>query len=101
MCVQLTRDKSGVLIRVRLKPRGRKNAITEIQGGVTQIEVSAPPVENAANAALLRVLAEALGCAKSELEIMRGEKSRDKTVRVLVLDEDGNYATCVNEFKEK
>ncbi len=84
----MTRDKSGVLINVRLKPRGRKNAITEIRAGVTQIEVCAPPIENAANAALLRVLAEALHCAKSDLEIARGEKSRDKTVRVLALNEE-------------
>lgn len=100
MCVQLTRDESGVLISVRLKPRGRKNAITEIRNGVLQIEVAALPVENAANAALLRVLADALHCAKSDLEIARGEKSRDKTVRVLALDE-AEIAARFNEFKEK
>ena len=86
--LRLSRDQNGVLLSMRLKPRGRKNVITGVQSGVLQIEVSAPPVDDKANEVLLRVLVKGLGTAKSNLEIVSGAKSRDKTVRVLALDED-------------
>jgi uncharacterized protein (TIGR00251 family) len=88
MDLQLSRDKNGVLLNVRLKPRSRKNAISGVRDGTVQIEVSAPPIDNQANEAMLRVLAASLRIAKSHLEIARGEKSSDKTVRVLALDEN-------------
>ncbi len=86
--LNLTTGKSGVLIPVRVTPRGRKNAITGARNGVLLISVTAPPVDGAANAAVIEVLRDTLRCAKSALSLSRGEKSRDKVIAVSGLDFD-------------
>ncbi len=49
---------------------------------VLLIKLQAPPVEGKANTELLRFLAEALGCAKSQVVLLRGESSRLKVVEL-------------------
>ena len=51
------------------------------------IRLSAPPVEGAANEALVAFLSDALGIPRRDITIVAGEKSRDKRVRVDGLDE--------------
>ena len=46
------------------------------------IRLQAPPVDGAANAALLRFLARALGCPTTSVQLLRGERSRCKWVAV-------------------
>jgi uncharacterized protein (TIGR00251 family) len=50
--------------------------------GVLQLRVTAPPDKGRANAAVVSVLAQALGVAKSRVRIVRGQTSRDKLVTV-------------------
>jgi len=69
-------------IKVRLTPRAKRDAIEGWRGDVLRVRVVAPPVDGKANEALLRLLAEALGVPKSDLEIVAGAASRDKTVEV-------------------
>jgi uncharacterized protein (TIGR00251 family) len=76
-------------LRVRLTPRAARNAVTLREDGVVAVRVHAPPVDGAANAALERVLAEALGVPRTRVRVIRGARSRDKTVRVEGLDADG------------
>jgi uncharacterized protein len=74
--------KGGVLIAVRLQPRSSRNAIVEQIGEELKITVTAPPVDSAANEALLRFLAEVLDCPKSAVQLLRGQTSRHKQVLV-------------------
>ena len=73
-------------LRVRLTPRGGRDRLdgwTEIDGErVLRVRVAAPPVEGAANAALIALLAKALGLPKSAVRIAAGETSRLKTVEI-------------------
>jgi uncharacterized protein (TIGR00251 family) len=69
-------------LKVRLTPRADRDAVRGVEGGVVAVRVSAPPVDGQANAALIRVLAKALGVPKSRLSIVRGQSARDKLVRV-------------------
>lgn len=69
-------------LTVRLTPRADRDAIAGIRDGVVAVRVSAPPVDGQANAALIKVLAKALGVPKSRLSIVRGQAARDKLVRV-------------------
>jgi len=69
-------------IRVRLRPRGKSDELIGFREGVLQARVSAPPVEGRANRALCRLIAKRLGVAPSKVSVVRGEKSRDKVVRV-------------------
>ena len=66
---------------MRLTPRADREAVV-LDGDVVRARVSAPPVGGQANAALVKLLAKALGVPKSRLKIVRGETARDKLVRV-------------------
>jgi uncharacterized protein (TIGR00251 family) len=54
---------------------------------VLQVRVAAPPVDGKANAALCRLIAKQVGVAPSRVTVVRGEKARDKVVRVEGVDE--------------
>ncbi len=57
-----------------------------MRDGVLQAKVTAPPVDGKANRALCRLIAERVGVAPSRVSVVRGEKSREKLVRVEGLD---------------
>ena len=67
---------------VRVAPRASRNAIAGIHEGALKVSLTAPPVGGAANDALKKLLAKALGIPKSNIEIIRGEHSRNKTLRI-------------------
>jgi uncharacterized protein len=70
----------GVLLSVKLQPRASRNEIGEPLGQELRIKVTAPPVDAAANEALIRLLAETLDCPRSRIEILRGHTSRHKLI---------------------
>lgn len=72
--------KDGVELAIRLQPRASKTEIGEEIGGELKIKVTAPPVDAAANQALVDLLAEKLGCPRGAIQLVRGHTSRHKTV---------------------
>lgn len=79
--------RSGAAVTVHVTPRARKTAISGVLPDNTlKIRLAAPPVEGAANKALLEFLAKVLGVRESNLEILAGEKGRDKIISVVDLD---------------
>lgn len=78
----LTAQSDGVTLAIKLQPRAAKNEISDVSGAELRIKVTAPPVDAAANEALLRLLAEKLGCARSKVELIRGHTARHKVVKV-------------------
>lgn len=72
-----------VLLHVLVKPRASKSQIRGVVEGELSIQLAAPPVDGAANAELLKVLAKTLAIPKSRLAIERGDASRHKVVRIL------------------
>ncbi|HMP84753.1 MAG TPA: DUF167 domain-containing protein [Verrucomicrobiota bacterium] len=76
----LSADADGVLVSVKLQARSSRNEIAGTIGNELKIKVTAPPVDSAANEALVRLLAEKLDCPKSAVELVRGHTSRHKTV---------------------
>jgi uncharacterized protein len=79
--------RMGAAVTVHVTPKSRKNEITDIlPDGTLRIRVTAPPVEGAANKAVLELLAGVLGVRESALEIIGGEKGRDKIISIVDLD---------------
>ena len=78
----LTLQKGGVSLAIKLQPRASSDEIGEPVGDELRIRVTAPPVDSAANEALLRLLAEALDCPRGNVELIRGNTSRRKVVKV-------------------
>jgi|SRR5882724_7486 len=72
----------GVLLSIKLQPRASTNEIGDPLGDELRVKVTAPPVDSAANEALLRLLAEILGCARNRVELIRGQTSRHKVVKL-------------------
>ncbi len=67
---------------MKVQPRASANQIGEALGAELKIKVTAPPVESAANEALVRFLAEVLDCPRGAVQLVRGQTSRHKTVRI-------------------
>lgn len=85
-------DAPSVRLRVRLTPRASREEVTLKPDGTLVVRVSAPPVDGRANDALERAVASALRVAPSRVRLVRGARSRDKTVQI-----DGLDAVAVRE----
>ncbi len=79
----LTVQPDGVLLSIKLQPRASANQIGEPLGNELRIKVTAPPVDAAANEALVRFLADSLDCPRNRVQLLRGQTSRHKTVKIL------------------
>lgn len=79
---QAPRDDAPVVITVHVVPAASKSEIVGSEGGVLKVRVAAPPVNDKANRALVKLLAKTLGVSSSQVEITSGHKSRRKTARV-------------------
>ncbi len=78
----ITAQADGVTLAIKLQPRATKNEIGDPSGPELRIRVTAPPVESAANEALLRLLADTLDCSRGQVALIRGQSSRHKVVRI-------------------
>jgi uncharacterized protein (TIGR00251 family) len=72
----------GVLLSVKLQPRASANEIGDALGSELRIKVTAPPVDAAANEALVKLLAQHLDCPRNRVELVRGHTSRHKTIKL-------------------
>lgn len=71
---------------MRVQPRASREGLAGVREGALVVRLTAPPVEGAANAALLKLLGKALGLPPSALELLRGQSGRDKLVLARGLD---------------
>ena len=65
---------------VRVQPRAKKNQVSGVRGDAIKVRIVAPPVDGAANVALIKFLAGQLGVRRSDLCIVSGATARDKIV---------------------
>lgn len=78
----ITEANGGVTFAVRIVPRSSRNQIVGVEGGALKIKLTAPPVEGAANAALIEFVAEWLGVRRGAVSIVSGDRARNKLVQV-------------------
>jgi len=76
----------SITFSIRIQPRASKNEIARMENGGLKIRLTAPPVDGAANEALVRFLADRLSVARSQIEIVSGHTSRNKIVRISCAD---------------
>ncbi|MGQ9584223.1 MAG: DUF167 domain-containing protein [Anaerolineae bacterium] len=74
--------EGGVRFYVRVVPRARKSEVSGLWGEALKVRVAAPPVEGAANEALVNFLAERLSVRRAQVRIVSGQTSREKVVEV-------------------
>ena len=85
--VAWSRTPTGVLLTVRLTPKSSRDAISGLETRsdgqcVLKARVRAAPEDGKANAALIRLLAQALGVAPAAVELVSGARGRTKRLRV-------------------
>lgn len=78
----------GVSLAIRVVPRASRDELSGVEAGALKVRLTAPPVEGAANQALVKLLAKSLGVAKSKVVLVSGERSRNKRVMVHGLSQD-------------
>ena len=76
-------DIEVAVLAVRVIPRARKDEIVEIlDDGTVKIRLTAPPVGGKANKALVSFLSRVIMVQRSQVEILRGEKNRNKLISI-------------------
>jgi len=84
----LSEIPDGSRIQVKVQPRASSSEIGDVAGDYLKIRVTAPPVDHAANEAVLELMAERLGVRRGAVRIVRGQTSRQKTLEVFGLTPD-------------
>lgn len=76
----LRAQANGVVVSLKVQPKASRNELGGVLGSELKVKITAPPVDSAANEAVVRFLAELLGCAKGSVRLVRGQTSRHKQI---------------------
>lgn len=85
--VRLRPVEGGVLLPVQARPGARRSAVAGVHAGRLKVAVTQPPERGKANAALIQVLAQALGLKKSQIKLSAGATASEKTFLICGLGE--------------
>jgi uncharacterized protein len=81
--VAVVRDTpGGSLLSIRVIPRARRSELSGVRADALLVRLAAPPVDGAANAALVEFLSDYFDMPRGRVTLVTGERSRDKTVRL-------------------
>ncbi len=69
-------------LKIKVEPRSSKSGIVGPYGNARKVKLTSPPVEGKANKELIEVLAKGFGIAKKDIEIISGQSSKNKIVRL-------------------
>ncbi len=76
-------EKNGsIIFAVRVVPRASKSEIVGEHDGALKIRIASPPVDGAANAELIKLLAKNFGVSKAQVEILAGQTSKTKQIKI-------------------
>ena len=79
---------STVVVRIHVRPGAGRSAVVGRHGDALHLRVAPPPQDGRANEAVRSLVAELFDVAKSSVELVSGDRSRDKRVRVHGVDVD-------------
>lgn len=71
-----------IRLSLRIQPRASRTEVAGVMGDALKIRVAAPPVDDAANTALVRFLADKLNCPRGAIRLVRGRGGRQKLVAI-------------------
>ncbi|MEO8042849.1 MAG: DUF167 domain-containing protein [Acidobacteriota bacterium] len=80
--ISIKEKDTSVEFLVRVTPRSSRTEIVGEYDGAVKVRLSSPPVDGAANAELIKLFAKKLGVARSSIQIVSGETSKTKRLRV-------------------
>ena len=80
--INFTEKNGAIIFSVRVVPRASKSEIVGELDGALKVKIASPPVDGAANAELIKLLAKTFGVSKSEVEIIGGQTSKSKQIKL-------------------
>jgi uncharacterized protein (TIGR00251 family) len=80
--VWLREDGDALVLALHVQPGAKRSEVVGRHGDALKLRLAAPPVDGKANAELRRYLAEAFGVPLRQVTLIRGETSRQKSVRI-------------------
>jgi len=72
----------GITIKIKVEPRSSRAGVVGPYGDALKVKLTSPPVEGRANKELIEVLAKEFGISKKDVEIISGQSSKNKVVRL-------------------
>ena len=84
--IKFTEKDNGLVFTVKVIPRASKSEIAGELDGALKVRIASPPVDGAANAELIKLLAKTFGVSKSGVEIISGQTSKTKQIKIASLD---------------
>lgn len=92
-------EQDAAVVHVRVTPKGGRNAIEAPVEGRLRVRVAAAPADGAANDAARKLIAKAAGVSRSSVELIRGAKAREKSLRVAGVTADALAAKLLERVK--
>ena len=80
--INLSEKDGAIIFNVRVVPRASRSEIVGEYDGALKLRIASPPVDGAANAELIRVLSKTFDVSKSEVEILSGQTSKMKQIKI-------------------
>lgn len=77
----------GLIVKLKIVPNSSKNDIV-LEDGFIKVKVTAQPIENKANKALVEYLSKTFKVPKTKIEIVKGDTSKEKTILIKIIDEN-------------
>ena len=74
--------RKSLSVKVKVEPRSSKSGIIGLYGDALKVKLTSPPVDGKANEELVELLAKECGIPKSAIEIVSGQSSKNKLVRI-------------------
>jgi uncharacterized protein (TIGR00251 family) len=80
--LQIRETPTGLEVRLHVLPRAKRCEISGVYNGALKVRVTAPPVDDAANRAIVDFFSALLDVSRSSLSILAGLRSRDKVLKI-------------------
>ena len=89
----------SAVLRLRVVPNAKRSEVIGVHGDAIKVKVQAPAMDGKANDALVDFLAEKIGVSRRAVQLIAGEKSRDKTISIADLDVEEARRRLLGEAK--
>ncbi len=83
--INYTEKDNAIIFAVRVVPRASKSEIVGEHNGTLKVRIASPPIDGAANAELIKIFAKFFGVSKSQIEIIGGQTSKTKQIKIVNL----------------
>ncbi len=80
--IRFTEKDNALIFTVCVVPRASKSEIDGEIDGALKVRIASPPIDGAANAELVKLLAKTFNVSKSDVEILSGETSKTKRIKI-------------------